>query len=161
MSQIVHRINGGIISEVVARHYDKFHYYPEIKNAVNALIGGAEFVDILSGGPGYSDTFIYSFYGTCRVFQPVDTRFDSSRPTKKTASSVYPLIIEFGYVLDSHLVSARRFIEVLRRNASVTESIAREIREKEGDEVPPYSGILLKMGIRPIYRISINMNYKG
>lgn len=170
MSQIVHRIDQQIVSNVVNRHHQWFQYYYELKAAVAALMDGEREYDI-SCSTVYGLEELGRYHGVCRVYPAPQGIYRSGRrlsdkPTAKNAPPRYPLLMESGFALDRKIVSAKVFI-----SAYETGMRARGVPLSHGymavkqyammSEPPNYRAITDHLGIKPVIRITFNMNYEG
>ena len=170
MSQIVHRIDQQIVSGVVNRHHQWFQYYYELKAAVAALMDGEREYDI-SCSTVYGLEELGRYRGICRVYPAPQGIYRSGRrlsdkPTAKNAPPRYPLLMESGFALDRKIVSAKVFI-----SAYETGMRARGVPLSHGymavkqyammSEPPNYRAITDHLGIKPVIRITFNMNYEG
>lgn len=170
MSQIVHRIDQQIVSGVVNRHHQWFQYYYELKAAVAALMDGEREYDI-SCNTFYGLEELGRYRGICRVYPAPQGIYRSGRrlsdkPTAKNAPPRYPLLMESGFALDRKIVSAKVFI-----SAYETGMRARGVPLSHGymavkqyammSEPPNYRAITDHLGIKPVIRITFNMNYEG
>lgn len=170
MSQIVHRIDQQIVSNVVNRHHQWFQYYYELKAAVAALMDGEREYDI-SCNTFYGLEELGRYHGVCRVYPAPQGIYRSGRrisdkPTAKNAPPRYPLLMESGFALDRKIVSAKVFI-----SAYETGMRARGVPLSHGhmavkqyammSEPPNYRAITDHLGIKPVIRITFNMNYEG
>lgn len=170
MSQIVHRIDQQIVSNIVNRHHQRFQYYYELKAAVAALMDGEREYDI-SCSTFYGLEELGRYHGVCRVFHIPYGIYRSGhrladKPTAKNAPPRYPLLMESGFALDRKIVSAKVFI-----SAYETGMRARGIPLSHGymavkqyammSEPPNYRAITDHLGIKPVIRITFNMNYEG
>ena len=170
MSQIVHRIDQQIVSGVVNRHHQWFQYYYELKAAVAALMDGEREYDI-SCSTVYGLEELGRYHGVCRVYPAPQGIYRSGRrlsdkPTAKNAPPRYPLLMESGFALDRKIVSAKVFI-----SAYETGMRARGVPLSHGymavkqyammSEPPNYRAITDHLGIKPVIRITFNMNYEG
>lgn len=170
MSQIVHRIDQQIVSNVVNRHHQWFQYYYELKAAVAALMDGEREYDI-SCSTVYGLEELGRYHGVCRVYPAPQGIYRSGRrlsdkPTAKNAPPRYPLLMESGFALDRNIVSAKVFI-----SAYETGMRARGVPLSHGymavkqyammSEPPNYRAITDHLGIKSVIRITFNMNYEG
>lgn len=170
MSQIVHRIDQQIVSDVVNRHHQWFQYYYELKAAVAALMDGEREYDI-SCRTVYGLEELGRYHGVCRVYPAPQGIYRSGRrlsdkPTAKNAPPRYPLLMESGFALDRKIVSAKVFI-----SAYETGMRARGVPLSHGymavkqyammSEPPNYRAITDHLGIKSVIRITFNMNYEG
>ena len=170
MSQIVHRIDQQIVSNVVNRHHQWFQYYYELKAAVAALMDGEREYDI-SCHTFYGLEELGRYCGICRVYPAPQGIYRSGRrlsdkPTAKNAPPRYPLLMESGFVLDRKIVSAKVFI-----SAYETGMRARGVPLSPGymtvkeyalmSDPPNYRAITDHLGIKSVIRITFNMNYEG
>lgn len=170
MSQIVHRIDQQIVSNVVNRHHQWFQYYYELKAAVAALMDGEREYDI-SCSTVYGLEELGRYHGVCLVYPAPQGIYRSGRrlsdkPTAKTAPPRYPLLMESGFALDRNIVSAKVFI-----SAYETGMRARGVPLSHGymavkqyammSEPPNYRAITDHLGIKSVIRITFNMNYEG
>lgn len=170
MSQIVHRIDQQIVSNVVNRHHQWFQYYYELKAAVAALMDGEREYDI-SCHTVYGLEELGRYHGVCRVYPApqgiyLSGRRLSDKPTAKNAPPRYPLLMESGFALDRKIVSAKVFI-----SAYETGMRARGVPLSHGymavkqyammSEPPNYRAITDHLGIKSVIRITFNMNYEG
>lgn len=170
MSQIVHRIDQQIVSNVVNRHHQWFQYYYELKAAVAALMDGEREYDIRCHTV-YGLEELGRYHGVCRVYPAPQGIYRSGRrlsdkPTAKNAPPRYPLLMESGFALDRKIVSAKVFI-----SAYETGMRARGVPLSHGymavkqyammSEPPNYRAITDHLGIKPVIRITFNMNYEG
>lgn len=170
MSQIVHRIDQQIVSNVVNRHHQWFQYYYELKAAVAALMDGEREYDI-SCSTVYGLEELGRYHGVCRVYPAPQGIYRSGRrlsdkPTAKNAPPRYPLLMESGFALDRKIVSAKVFI-----SAYETGMRARGVPLSHGymavkqyammSEPPNYLAITDHLGIKSVIRITFNMNYEG
>lgn len=170
MSQIVHRIDQQIVSNVVNRHHQWFQYYYELKAAVAALMDGEREYDI-SCSTVYGLEELGRYHGVCRVYPAPQGIYRSGRrlsdkPTAKNAPPRYPLLMECGFALDRKIVSAKVFI-----SAYETGMRARGVPLSHGymavkqyammSEPPNYRAITDHLGIKSVIRITFNMNYEG
>ena len=170
MSQIVHRIDQQIVSGVVNRHHQWFQYYYELKAAVEALMDGEREYDI-SCNTFYGLGELGRYHGICRVY-PVpqgiyrsDRRL-SDKPTAKNAPPRYPLLMEWGFVLDRKIVSAKEFISAyetgMRARGRPLSPGYMTVKEYALMSDPPnYRAITDHLGIKSVIRITFNMNYEG
>lgn len=170
MSQIVHRIDQQIVSNVVNRHHQWFQYYYELKAAVAALMDGEREYDI-SCNTFYGLEELGRYHGVFRVYPAPQGIYRSGRrisdkPTAKNAPPRYPLLMESGFALDRKIVSAKVFI-----SAYETGMRARGVPLSHGymavkqyammSEPPNYQAITDHLGIKSVIRITFNMNYEG
>lgn len=170
MSQIVHRIDQQIVSNVVNRHHQWFQYYYELKAAVAALMDGEREYDI-SCSTVYGLEELGRYRGICRVFHIPHGIYRSGhrladKPTAKTAPPRYPLLMEWGFVLDRKIVSAKEFISAYEtgmrargRQLSPGYMAVKEFAMMS--EPPNYRAITDHLGIKSVIRITFNMNYEG
>lgn len=166
MSQIVHRINETIISGVVNRHHQWFLHYYELKAAVSALIDGEREYDI-SCSTLHGVGKLERYYGVCRVFPVIPYRGSRKyldKPTLKTAPSHYPLLMEWGFVLDGKIVSPKEFVSAYE-TAMVGRGLSTGYMAVKGyafmTEFPNYLAITDHLGVKSVIRITFNMNYEG
>lgn len=170
MSQIVHRIDQQIVSNVVNRHHQWFQYYYELKAAVAALMDGEREYDI-SCNTFYGLEELGRYHGICRIYPAPQGIYRSGRrlsdkPTAKNAPPRYPLLMESGFALDRKIVSAKVFI-----SAYETGMMARGVPLSHGymavkqyalmSDPPNYRAITDHLGIKTVIRITFNMNYEG
>lgn len=168
MSQIVHRINETIISGVVNRHHQWFQHYYELKAAIAALMAGEREYDI-SCRTLHGVGKLERYHGVCRVFPFVPYRGGRKypdKPTLKTAPSYYPLLMEWGFVLDGKIVSPKEFISAYETGMSAKgrglSSGYRVVKEYAFmTEWPNYLAITDHLGVNPVIRITFNKNYEG
>lgn len=170
MSQIVHRIDQQIVSNVVNRHHQWFQYYYELKAAVAALMDGEREYDI-SCHTFYGLEELGRYRGICRVYPAPQGIYRSGRrlsdkPTAKNAPPRYPLLMESGFVLDRKIVSAKVFISAYEtgmkargRPLSPGYMTAKECAMMR--EPPNYRAITDHLGVKSVIRITFNMNYEG
>lgn len=170
MSQIVHRIDQQIVSNVVNRHHQRFQYYYELKAAVAALMDGEREYDI-SCNTFYGLGELGRYRGICRVY-PVQYGIYRSghrladKPTAKTAPPRYPLLMEWGFVLDRKIVSAKEFISAYEtgmraRGRQLSPGYMTVKEYAMMSEPPNYRAITDHLGIKSVIRITFNMNYEG
>lgn len=167
MSQIVHRIDQQIVSNVVNRHHQWFQYYYELKAAVAALMDGEREYDI-SCNTFYGLEELGRYRGICRVFPYIPYRGGRKypdKPTVKTAPSYYPLLMEWGFVLDRKVVSAKAFVSAyetgMRARGRPLSPGYMTVKEYAMMSEPPnYRAITDHLGIKSVIRITFNMNYE-
>lgn len=170
MSQIVHRIDQQIVSNVVNRHHQWFQYYYELKAAVAALMDGEREYDI-SCSTFYGLEELGRYRGICRVFHIPYGIYRSGhrladKPTAKTAPPRYPLLMEWGFVLDRKIVSAKAFVSAyetgMRARGRPLSPGYMTVKEYALMSDPPnYLAITDHLGIKSVIRITFNMNYEG
>lgn len=170
MSQIVHRIDQQIVSNVVNRHHQWFQYYYELKAAVAALMDGEREYDI-SCSTVYGLEELGRYHGVCRVYAAPQGIYRSGRrlsdkPTAKNAPPRYPLLMESGFALDRKIVSAKVFISAYEtgmrtrgRPLSPGYMAAKEFAMMS--DPPNYRAITDHLGIKSVIRITFNTNYEG
>lgn len=170
MSQIVHRIDQQIVSDVVNRHHQWFQYYYELKAAVAALMDGEREYDI-SCNTFYGLEELGRYHGVCRVYPAPQGIYRSGRrlsnkPTAKNAPPRYPLLMESGFALDRKIVSAKEFVfayetgmKARGRPLSPGYMVAKEFALMS--DPPNYRAITDHLGIKSVIRITFNMNYEG
>lgn len=170
MSQIVHRIDQQIVSNVVNRHHQWFQYYYELKAAVAALMDGEREYDI-SCHTFYGLEELGRYHGVCRVYPAPQGIYRSGRrlsdkPTAKNAPPRYPLLMESGFALDRKIVSAKVFISAYETGMRAMGQQLRPgymaVKECAMMREPPnYRAITDHLGIKSVIRITFNMNYEG
>lgn len=170
MSQIVHRIDQQIVSGVVNRHHQWFLYYYELKAAVAALMDGEREYDI-SCNTFYGLEELGRYRGICRTFRTPYGIYRSGRrlsdkPTAKNAPPRYPLLMESGFALDRKIVSAKVFISAyetgMRARGRPLSPGYMTVKEYALMSDPPnYRAITDHLGIKPVIRITFNVNYEG
>ena len=170
MSQIIHRIDQQIVSNVVNRHHQRFQYYYELKAAVAALMDGEREYDI-SCSTFYGLEELGRYHGVCRVYPAPQGIYRSGRrlsdkPTAKNAPPHYPLLMESGFALDRKIVSAKEFISAYEtgmrargRQLSPGYMVVKECAMMR--EPPNYRAITDHLGVKSVIRITFNMNYEG
>lgn len=170
MSQIVHRIDQQIVSNVVNRHHQWFQYYYELKAAVAALMDGEREYDI-SCSTVYGLEELGRYRGICRTYRTphgicCSSRRFADKPTVKTAPPRYPLLMEWGFVLDRKIVSAKEFISAYEtgmraRGRQLSPGYMAVKEYAMMSEPPNYRAITDHLGIKSVIRITFNMNYEG
>lgn len=170
MSQIVHRIDQQIVSNVVNRHHQWFQYYYELKAAVAALMDGEREYDI-SCNTVYGMEELGRYHGVCRVYPAPQGIYRSGRrlsdkPTAKNAPPRYPLLMESGFALDRNIVSAKVFISAYEtgmraRGVPLSHGYMAAKQYAMMSEPPNYRAITDHLGIKSVIRITFNMNYEG
>ena len=170
MSQIVHRIDQQIVSGVVNRHHQWFQYYYELKAAVAALMDGEREYDI-SCHTFYGLEELGRYRGICRVYPVPQGIYRSGRrlsdkPTAKNAPPRYPLLMEWGFVLDRKVVSAKAFVSAYEtgmkaRGRPLSPGYMAVKEFAMMSEPPNYLAITDHLGIKSVIRITFNMNYEG
>ncbi|WJJ58638.1 hypothetical protein MAG26fr_orf036 [Klebsiella phage vB_KpnS_MAG26fr] len=170
MSQIVHRIDQQIVSNVVNRHHQWFQYYYELKDAVSALMDGEREYDI-SCSTVYGLEELGRYHGVCRVYPAPQGIYRSGRrlsdkPTAKNAPPRYPLLMESGFALDRKIVSAKVFISAYEtgmraRGRPLSHGYMAAKQYAMMSEPPNYRAITDHLGIKSVIRITFNMNYEG
>lgn len=168
MSQIIHRIDQKIVSDVVNRHHHWFQYYYDLKAAVAALMDGEREYDI-SCHTVYGYGELERYRGVLRIYPVIPYRggrHHRQRPTAKTASPRYPLLMEWGFVLDGKIVTPSEFIsayETSMRSRGVPLSpgymVVRDYAYMT--ELPNYRALTDHLGVKPVIRITFNQNYEG
>lgn len=170
MSQIVHRIDQQIVSNEVNRHHQWFQYYYELKAAVAALMDGEREYDI-SCHTFYGLEELGRYRGICRVYPAPQGIYRSGRrladkPTAKNAPPRYPLLMEWGFVLDRKIVSAKVFISAyetgMRARGQQLSPGYMAVKECAMMREPPnYRAITDHLGVKSVIRITFNTNYEG
>ena len=170
MSQIVHRIDQQIVSNVVNRHHQWFQYYYELKAAVAALMDGEREYDI-SCHTVYGLEELGRYHGVCRVYPAPQGIYRSGRrlsdkPTAKNAPPRYPLLMESGFALDRKIVSAKVFISAyetgMRARGQQLSPGYMVVKECAMMREPPnYRAITDHLGVKSVIRITFNTNYEG
>ena len=170
MSQIVHQIDQQIVSNVVNRHHQWFQYYYELKAAVAALMDGEREYDI-SCNTFYGLEELGRYRGICRIFPTPYGIYRSGhrladKPTAKNAPPRYPLLMEWGFVLDRKIVSAKEFVSAyetgMRARGRPLSPGYMTVKEYALMRDPPnYRAITDHLGIKSVIRITFNMNYEG
>lgn len=170
MSQIVHRIDQQIVSGVVNRHHQWFQYYYELKAAVAALMDGEREYDI-SCNTFYGLEELGRYHGICRTFRTpygvsCSRRRFADKPTAKTAPPRYPLLMEWGFVLDRKVVSAKAFVSAYEtgmkaRGRPLSPGYMAVKEFAMMSEPPNYRAITDHLGVKSVIRITFNMNYEG
>lgn len=170
MSQIVHRIDQQIVSNVVNRHHQWFQYYYELKAAVAALMDGEREYDI-SCSTVYGLEELGRYHGVCRVYPAPQGIYRSGRrlsdkPTAKNAPPRYPLLMESGFALDRKIVSAKVFISAYEtgmraKGRPLSHGYMAAKQYAMMSEPPNYRAITDHLGIKSVIRITFNTNYEG
>lgn len=156
MSQIVHRINEKIISDVVNRHHLRFLYYYDLKAAVAALINGEPEYDFPCVSiPALSSLSLYN--GIYRVSPKTFNDGRVTQPPKR-----FPLLMRWGYVVDGKVLTPKSFVAVYEASQDeLTDEYLAVRRKARCGEGTQFGLITDYLGITSVIRITFNMNYEG